>query len=66
MPFPPRSLREWRRRPEFLVGGASLLAVLIVGWGAWFLWTTMMRHRATADQVGVVDLKARRQRIIHH
>ena len=50
MPFPPRSLREWRRRPEFLVGGASLLAVLIVGWGAWFLWTTMMRHRATADE----------------
>ena len=50
MPFSPRSLRDWRRRPEFLVGGASLLAVLIIGWGAWFLWTTMMRHRATADE----------------
>jgi signal transduction histidine kinase len=50
MPFAPRPPRDWRRRPEFLVGGVSLLAVLIIGWGAWFLWSTMMRHRATADE----------------
>ncbi len=50
MPHRPHPFRDWRRRPEFLVGGASLLAVLMVAWGAWFLWTTMMRHRATADE----------------
>jgi signal transduction histidine kinase len=24
--------------------------VLVVAWGAWFLWATMMHHRATADE----------------
>jgi signal transduction histidine kinase len=43
-------LRQWHRRPEFLIGAALVLAVLLVGWGAWTLWTTMMRHRATADE----------------
>lgn len=50
MPHRTRPARDWRRRPELLVGGASLLAVLMVGWGAWFLWATMMHHRATADE----------------
>lgn len=50
MPHRPHPARDWRRRPEFLVGGASLLAVVVVAWGAWYLWTTMMRHRATADE----------------
>ncbi len=50
MPHRPRPARDWRRRPELLVGGVSLLAVLVVVWGAWYLWTTMMHHRATADE----------------
>jgi signal transduction histidine kinase len=27
-----------------------LLSLVLVGWGAWFLWGSMMRHRATADE----------------
>ncbi len=38
------------RRPEFLVGAAFGLAMLLVAWGAWALRSSMLRHRETADE----------------
>ncbi len=32
------------------MGAALALSLLLVAWGAWTLWTTMSRHRATADE----------------
>ncbi|MES2123649.1 MAG: HAMP domain-containing sensor histidine kinase [Gemmatimonadota bacterium] len=46
----PRAVRPRFSRVEWLLAGAFAAVLLLVSFGGWTLWSTMTRHRATADE----------------
>ncbi|MEP6591092.1 MAG: HAMP domain-containing sensor histidine kinase [Gemmatimonadota bacterium] len=49
-PAQPRRARPRVSRVELLLAAAFAAALLLVSFGGWMLWSTMLRHRATADE----------------
>ncbi|MEO5800859.1 MAG: HAMP domain-containing sensor histidine kinase [Gemmatimonadales bacterium] len=49
-PATPRRARQRYSRAELLLAAAFATVLLLVGLGSWTLWSTMVRHRASADE----------------
>lgn len=49
-PATPRRPRQRYSRAELLLAAAFATVLALVALGSWTLWSTMMRHRATADE----------------